>query len=470
MTVGTKLLSSVTGHLLSPISSSSLPHPRLRHPSWTPLFPPLGVGYLLAMSDQNQPVSNPSGPLTTFHPFLKLPWELRNAIWELALRPLDRPGAHIFCIEERKLENSGPKERDVVCGPIPAHWHNEAVLGDASSLHITIPTQIRGTGLFEPAGNPSTYMIDGGLWTACTESRAVMEKAFKHQMWDSKRMAYPNYDEARSKSDLYDILVLTGVALRHRPLVPEDPYIGLDARMVPATGYFLSASYTPFSRPSFQAIKADQHDSHKTASPHYLTVLPHQDLIIIRSSSCYMGRAFWYYLRRNFPFGSKKWGYFGLGEHHGIALEYDPDWTQWFSHDIRDVVFPTTVLDQFIGTLHSFESTQVNTIWLVDYRLKLNHDTPAVRMELMKDRKVFYGSDGIHYVEVYSSAGGAARLGWFYTEGIEGESSTYGYGSCVAFIEAVEDAYTDMLHREPDDGSGFPERHNPHLGILACLH
>lgn len=122
-------------------------------------------------------------PRTTFYPFSKLPWELRHDIWDLVVRPLDRPGVHIFCVEERELDDSEATECDVVCPPI-------LLESGESNLHIRVPAATMSSG---PAGNPSTYMLDGGLWAACKESRAVMEKAFKHQMWDPKRKAYPEW-------------------------------------------------------------------------------------------------------------------------------------------------------------------------------------------------------------------------------------------------------------------------------------
>lgn len=116
------------------------------------------------MSDPFQPIM---APLTTFHPFPRLPWELRNEIWKHSIRPLDRPGAHVFYIEKRDLEDPGPYECGVVCGPIEVE---PCPLEDPDTyLSVAVPAKTLSSG---PSGNPSAYVVDGGLWTACKETRS----------------------------------------------------------------------------------------------------------------------------------------------------------------------------------------------------------------------------------------------------------------------------------------------------------
>ena len=138
----------------------------------------------------------------TFHPFPRLPKELRDAIWALAIRP-KKPSAHFFTVFD--------------CAKDAEWW----VLSQYSIRHRFR----RRCGLAAPAsrtsdhhsqeeqqqqqqqrqeqqfswvqGSRSGYLIDSGLWTACTESRAVMERRFKVAEWDIKREAlrYPRNGE-----------------------------------------------------------------------------------------------------------------------------------------------------------------------------------------------------------------------------------------------------------------------------------
>ncbi|KAF5530302.1 hypothetical protein FNAPI_13598 [Fusarium napiforme] len=80
--------------------------------------------------------------------FKELPRELRDQIWSLAIRD-DHPGAHIF------------------------------------GQYVTGSRRVRSQDGCDE--NISTYLIDGGLWAACHESRCIMEKHFNQ----SKRQLAP---------------------------------------------------------------------------------------------------------------------------------------------------------------------------------------------------------------------------------------------------------------------------------------
>ncbi|EAA35331.2 hypothetical protein GE21DRAFT_1207 [Neurospora crassa] len=402
------------------------------------------------MSDHTQLPGVTTGPLTTFHPFPRLPWELRNEIWKQSIRPLDRPGAHIFCIEERKSEDSEPKECDVICNPIPLES------GD-SNLHIRVPAATISAG---PAGNPSTYMIDGGLWTACKESRAVMERVFRHRMWDPKRRAYLEYMRA----------------LQHLTPALEDPYKGLEHEtdLMPATGFFLSAPESSSSSSFTRTTKADGPNHRVTTSPHYFSVFPHRDLFIMRPSSWKI-KNMWFQLQFGFPLGLKTWGYFGFGGKHGLAFEYDPIWEQEpYSRDHTGKVIIISAYDRMTSTIQQLSLSDTDTVWFIDYRLKLKENTPTDKTEPSDNQKVFYGYDGRRYVEVYSKyvEGGGDRLPWFYTEGLEGEDSSSREGSCHYFIATVEFGLTMEFLNELSENEwdmDDQERHGPALGLLACL-
>jgi hypothetical protein len=114
----------------------------------------------------------------TFHYFSTLPKADRELIWALAIRP-ERPSAHVFTLYNAK-ENT-----------------ERLLLSQYTAGHPTKP----GYALAAPPigrledgkdendnhehqfswdrGNRSAYMIDAGLWTACRESRAVIERRFQ---------------------------------------------------------------------------------------------------------------------------------------------------------------------------------------------------------------------------------------------------------------------------------------------------
>ncbi|KAF5599181.1 hypothetical protein FPCIR_2577 [Fusarium pseudocircinatum] len=118
--------------------------------------------------------------MTIFERFKELPRELRDRIWSLAIRD-DHPGAHIFgqyVTGSRRVQS----------------W-------DCMMVDLAEPSWRRYfESLIEYRSdeNISTYLIDGGLWTACHESRCIMENYFKQ----SRRQLAPRhpYDHRRSFS------------------------------------------------------------------------------------------------------------------------------------------------------------------------------------------------------------------------------------------------------------------------------
>lgn len=110
----------------------------------------------------------------TFHPFPRLPPELRLAIWKLAVRnDGSLPGAHFFGI----LITNQDKDADSLVGQSLRSKSREysPSYGLIGPRWKTTSTEDRFVGIKkEPASwtnnNPSTYMADSGLWLACRES------------------------------------------------------------------------------------------------------------------------------------------------------------------------------------------------------------------------------------------------------------------------------------------------------------
>ncbi|RGP65904.1 hypothetical protein FLONG3_9036 [Fusarium longipes] len=85
--------------------------------------------------------------LTTFHPFPRLPFELRTQIWEAACLELCRSFRGIHYVTVGSLD----------VAPLSHNW-------DGS----------------KPKNN-SIYLWDAGLWTACQESKRVIAKHWEKQ-------------------------------------------------------------------------------------------------------------------------------------------------------------------------------------------------------------------------------------------------------------------------------------------------
>ena len=105
---------------------------------------------------------------TEFHSFNQLPYQLRDKIWKLVLRPLDRAGAHFFNVEERE------KQEDI--GSFQQHDIS------ITSLRMASPYWLHTCVGDTPKRNRSIYMVDSGLWTACKESRELMKKTFRPEI------------------------------------------------------------------------------------------------------------------------------------------------------------------------------------------------------------------------------------------------------------------------------------------------
>ncbi|KAI0376263.1 hypothetical protein F5Y04DRAFT_266802 [Hypomontagnella monticulosa] len=140
--------------------------------------------------DNNQP----STENRTFPLFGLLPGELRNAIWDFAATRDERPGAHFFLSHE--IRDVDPT--------------NQCVLGDTNDPHESLSApQYSEDGETKTSwrtNNRSLYITDGGLWTACRESRAAMLRNQRRQPSSEthhpRRTGYfTDYDESGEKGE-----------------------------------------------------------------------------------------------------------------------------------------------------------------------------------------------------------------------------------------------------------------------------
>ncbi len=125
----------------------------------------------------------------TFHPFPRQPKELRDVIWALAIRP-DGPSAHFFTV----FDCAKDAEWSVLSQYSIRHpYRRKCVLAAPARRTSDHHSQKEEQQQQQEQqfswvqGNRSGYLIDSGLWTACRESRAAVERRFKVADWDIKR-------------------------------------------------------------------------------------------------------------------------------------------------------------------------------------------------------------------------------------------------------------------------------------------
>ncbi|KIL87353.1 hypothetical protein FAVG1_09057 [Fusarium avenaceum] len=229
--------------------------------------------------------------MSAFHQFSDLPRELRDMIWGFVIRD-DNPGVHIFSDFDNKKKNVAETRRLMSCG-------------QKSSTYAALSWRHYFDSLDENRSieNVSTYLIDGGLWTACKESRLIMEKHFRQSEWP----------KAQESDRYYDNLTKENFKL-------------------PGTGYFQGDEL------------------------HCLTVFPHRDLFVLQMDD--IARDGWCTVGLNSPLGKNISGYRGVRH---LAIEYRPEWDEESCH-LQDCITRTLIdaifeIGHDVGTLWFIDHT-----------------------------------------------------------------------------------------------------------------
>lgn len=283
---------------------------------------------------------------TEFHFFSFLPWELRDQIWKLAIRP-DLPGAHVFRVRSTKASEQDDANHktsdddDSNCGA-------KSLLAAPQCLPQGVdftPAAQAAAPISWTLNNPSTYLLDSGLWTACKESLLAIEKEFqvrsrRQKVWGVKELASFHKERGR------------------------------------------------FTLPETATLAACSRGSGRR----YVTVFPNQDLVVLQSADV---RALdwdvvWDSFPNNgFPPGLEVWQHrdWDHPERH-MALDYDPMWDKPVS------------LFKYNPYCHGGTALAGSpfTLGFIDYRIKRNPRCQATGLE-DKYQKVFYASDR-RYIEV----------------------------------------------------------------------
>lgn len=128
--------------------------------------------------------------LSNFHPFMRLPCELRLQIWGLAVRPSGgKRGVHYLNLARKDAVLDG------TAGKLTPFGKTERLI---FKDHIAVISKLGtfGDESHKAIGCQSVYLWDAGLWTACTESRNVITEQLKTYKW---------LEEIRSLEKKYEI-------------------------------------------------------------------------------------------------------------------------------------------------------------------------------------------------------------------------------------------------------------------------
>ncbi|RYP06042.1 hypothetical protein DL764_003405 [Monosporascus ibericus] len=275
---------------------------------------------------------------STFTRFAKLPKELRDEIWTAAIRP-DQPGVHYFTIYNRSDEKESSTIGDDAAFIMP---HPEEP--DVPSA-VAAPRCNRS----EPnarswiTSNPSTYLIDGGLLTACKESREVMDKHLRallgvlmtKQVTPILRHSDKNYNQEK------------------------DPDAAVTASFV-------------------------QHGERR-----YFRVKPELDLFVLQPYDFDTLDDWWHFGYSAYIFGKPHVGH--------IALEYGPKWASDFESEVGFSYCADGALG-CVSRATTNENTWVENLWFIDYRIRRCPEESL----LLDKRHIFHGV-GCRYVEVQES-------------------------------------------------------------------
>lgn len=132
-------------------------------------------------------------PGTRFPLFPDFPKELRDFIWELAIQNRNaEPLAHIFTISpdasHTALTNAMPDPYGIGEERFP--FRNSGPWYEWET-RVQVPVEVPGStvGSKEMEQNPSGYLLDSGLWSACQESRWVITRTWEKH--GPKHFRYP---------------------------------------------------------------------------------------------------------------------------------------------------------------------------------------------------------------------------------------------------------------------------------------
>ncbi|KAI1455752.1 hypothetical protein F4805DRAFT_459398 [Annulohypoxylon moriforme] len=360
--------------------------------------------------------------LTTFHLFAQLPQELRDIIWDAAIRP-DVPSAHFFTAwngEENKQHDdySTMADRSVVGR---GHKHGVPCGLAAPRSDRTDPDT---ASWFDD--NPSAYMVDSALWTACWDSREAMIRRF-----GNRRVVYrKNY--------------LTDMLTQEPPECDDSP----------ATGTMV-----------------------QDGKRQYFTVCPKTDLICLQPFNKH-SILLWPTLESDVPIFNIR----GSPRPH-IALEFDPAWVEDEKLAFGDFHLSLPPFARYETELYSQNRTELGCVfqagtaqlgswaenlWLIDYRISRRPEAEPLDYN-GGGRIVFQGRD-CKYVEVKVNED---EEGKYWIMGHNRPRSSIRSFLTEFRLTLTGYDYTGMIRVRRTGGIRdlilSDVLRVPHLGVLACI-
>lgn len=284
---------------------------------------------------------------TTFHGFPDLPAELRLQIWEDCIRP-DGQGVHFFTIET--CFDPSPEQPGISYELKPQRYSIGG--GEYETENAAAPLFGAGSQRSWTENNLSTCLIDAGLWTACRESREVMEKHFKTAFWREKRQE----------------------SLKKEPYCRGLSWYEPEHKSAPGTGRF-------------------RHNGEDWC----FAVFPHRDLFCVQHSGkpplmCFPPATWLFADFGNSTFASARLGFAGV---RSLAFEYDASWS--FSSEgkgdeiIKEMSGENNARGLFLTTLEDIvEGGRTPNLYLIDRDIRLKPDA--------RGWKTFHGN-GCNYID-----------------------------------------------------------------------
>ncbi|KAM0562731.1 hypothetical protein ACHAPJ_001569 [Fusarium lateritium] len=265
----------------------------------------------------------------TFHRFADFPWDIRELIWKFAISPNSQ--YHRTADEMNDAFILARARRPSLFMSAPAKMtravENDGVMG----------TEQVPASWF--VNNTSTYLSDSGLWTACKESRHVVQRHFRLQEWN--KIQDKNCDSHSTSRDL-----------------EEMPHL--------------------------------VHFRDKDSKGYYSTILPHQDLFAFQAVNWDLG---WQDMEFDVR-GSNRWHDQGI---KNIAIEFDQEWgARMYRLGMDSIRFWPSL--SYMAANAKTEGN-IDTFWLIHYCIKRRAHVPTKKQANFLPPRVFY-QDGRRFTEV----------------------------------------------------------------------
>lgn len=344
--------------------------------------------------------------MAQFHPFPNLPKELRDSIWDMAIRS-DDPGVHFFTIYD-------------ACNDPPS------VVNPSKRVHVTEepfvvrfrigfaaprPRRQESNQLSWTDGNLSTYLTDSGLWTACHQSRERMLRHFRPS--------------------------------ETSPQISQKP---LDERTVEEICKKPTASIN-------MGFISDNSERQ------YLTIRPTIDLICLQlpenSNISWDSDDHWESIQ-DFPLF--RWhgdgGYWHSSYIKNIAAEYNPAWETF---DPKKDLGPFRHVSGFrnVDEVHGLE-----TFWFIDYRLTRKYKSDDCKRQTFRAGKLTFIEVDWGDWEWCS----CPKEGWRCLGGCDQNPAALEKFGAHALVDELEPYET-----EDDDGSMLEYTPGADMRVLACV-